>query len=176
MRRGLLGTVVLVALLVPATRAHGEPQLHGAVTAGTGFRAVAPFDETGSAPFFMQVEAGFLLDPIQKFSHGFSLSVPFSPGESTFAIMPSYLLFRRPNLAYAYFARVGYQLVIAPPTSDDRSADLANGIEVGAGFIWYVRAGLGLVVEADLDYAAGVDDSLIVGGHGGVAIGYELLP
>lgn len=172
----VLGAVVLALVLAPAVAAQGEPQLHGAVTAGSGFRAAAPFDEPGAAPVFLQVEAGLLLDPIQKFSHGFSLAVPFAPADGTFALMPSYLFFRRPNLAYAYYARVAYQLVFAPATNDDRTVDLANGVEVGLGFIWYVRAGLGLVVEADLDYAAGVDDALIVGGHGGVAVGYEILP
>jgi len=171
-----LGTIVLAFVLVRAGAAQAEPQIHGALTAGSGFRAAAPFDETGASPFFMQVEAAFLLDPIQKFSHGLSLAVPFAPGDGTFAIMPSYLLFRRPNLAYAYYGRVGYQLVLAPPTNDERTVDLANGVEVGLGFIWYVRAGLGVVVEADLDYAAGVDDAFVVGGHGGVAVGYELLP
>lgn len=171
-----VSALALFVLLVPAGAAQAEPQLHGAVTAGSGFRAAAPFDETGSAPFFLQVEAAFLLDPIQKFSHGFSIAVPFAPAESTFALMPSYLFFRRPNLDYAYYARLGYQLVLAPATNDERTVDLANGVEVGIGFIWYVRAGLGVVVEADLDYAAGVDDALVLGGHGGVAVGYELLP
>lgn len=174
--RRVLAPVVLAALLLPGAALHAEPQLHGALTVGSGYRAVAPFDETGAAPVFLQVEAAFLFDPIQRFSHGISLAVPFSPVDQTFAIMPSYLLFRRPNLNYAYYARVGYQLVLAPPTNDERSVDLANGLEVGLGLIWYVRAGLGLVLEADADYAAGVDDALVLGGHGGVAIGYEILP
>lgn len=172
----LLAAAVLALVVARAGVVHAEPQLHGAVTAGSGFRATAPFDETGAAPFFLQVEAGFLLDPIEKFSHGLSLAVPFAPAEGTFALMPSYLFFRRPNLAYAYYARLAYQLVFAPPTNDERSVDLANGFEVGLGFIWYVRAGLGIVIEGDLDYAAGVDDALVLGGHGGVAFGYELLP
>ena len=176
MPRAIFGTVVLVALLVTPAVALAEPQIHGAVTAGAGVRAVAPFDETGAAPAFIQLEAGFLLDPIQKFSPGLSLAVPISPGDGTFGLMPSALLFRRPNLAYAYYARLGLQIVFAPPTADDRSMDLATGVEVGLGFIWYLRAGLGLVVEADVDYTAGVDDSLVVGGQGGVAVGYEILP
>ncbi len=175
MPRALLRSAVLVALLLVSQGvALAEPQLHGAVTAGTGYRATAPFGERGMAPVFIQVEAGALLDPIEKFSPGLSLAVPFSP-DGTFALMPSALLFRRPNLAYAYYARLGWQIVFAPGT-EDRSTDIANGVEVGVGFIWYVRAGLGLVAEGDLDYAAGVDDALVVGGHGGVAIGYEILP
>jgi len=175
MPRALLRSAVLVALLLLLPLAvHAEPQIHGAVTAGTGYRVSAPFDDPGMAPAFVQVEAGLLLDPIQKFSPGLSLAVPFSP-DGTFALMPSALLFRRPNLAYAYYARLGWQIVFAPGTGD-RSTDFATGIEVGVGFVWYVRAGLGLVAEADLDYTAGVDDALVVGGHGGVAVGYEILP
>lgn len=166
--------VVVALLVVPAGVAHAEPQIHAALTAGAGYRASAPFDDPGMAPMFMQLEAGFLLDPVQKISPGLSLAVPVSP-DGTFALMPSALLFRRPNLAYAYYARLGWQIVFAPG-SGDRSTDIANGVEVGVGFVWYVRAGLGLVVEADVDYAAGVDDALVVGGHGGVALGYEILP
>lgn len=165
--------VGIVALWPLAARA--EPQIHGAVSAGGGYRPVAPFDEKGPSPFFVQTEVAFVLDPIEKISHGFSLAVPWAVADGVFGIMPSYLIFRRPNLAWAHYFRVGYQLVMAPPT-EGGSVDLANGVEVGAGFIYYVRAGLGVVIEADADYFAGVDDALVVGGHAGIALGYEILP
>jgi hypothetical protein len=177
--RARLCTQAAVVAAVLATlvgrSADAAPQLHAALTAGAGYEPVAPFDETGSSPFFLQAEVAYILDPIQRFSHGFSLAVPWGVKDGVVGIMPSYLLFRRPNLAYAHYFRVGYQLLIAPPTGGN-TADLANGFELGAGFIYYVRAGLGVVVEADADYFAGVDDALVFGGHAGIAVGYEILP
>ncbi len=168
--------VFLVGLIALWPIAAGaEPQIHGAVTAGGGYRPVAPFDEKGASPFFVQTEVALVLDPIQRISHGFSLAVPWAVADGVLGIMPSYLLFRRPNLAWAHYFRVGYLLVMAPPT-EGGSVDLANGVEVGAGLIYYLRAGLGVVVEADADYFAGVDDAVVVGAHGGIAVGYEILP
>jgi hypothetical protein len=89
-------------------------------------------------------------------------------------VTPSYLVFHRWGASGAY-GRAGVPLVLTP--------DVTWGLEAGAGGIWFVRAGIGLVAEVvgDVFYGAGTREVAtpaypVLSAQGGLWLSWETMP
>jgi hypothetical protein len=89
-------------------------------------------------------------------------------------LTPSYLVFHRWG-AWGLYGRVGVPLVLTP--------DVTWGLEAGAGGIWFVRAGIGLVAEVvgDVFYGAGTREVAtpaypVLSAQGGLWLSWEAMP
>ncbi len=113
-------------------------------------------------------------DP-RKFQAGFAFHTTLAvAGVQQTILSPGFVFYRRFRNVAAY-ARGGTPLVVTP--------DVTWGLEGALGGVWFVRAGIGLVLEAvgDVFYGSGTREVTaaaypVLSGQLGITIAYEVVP
>jgi hypothetical protein len=172
LRTVVLSFAVAAALVSAARAAEAQPSLHAALGVGAGytpFKSFASFRERDVSPIFTQIEAGGSLGPLGTFAHAAHLTVLTGLSEGLqLGVMPSYLLYRRSSLKFASYLRVGFPIMFLENTQ--------YGLEGGLAGIWFLTSGIGIVGEVDGDYYKGTEREIVLGGHLGAFVSYEVLP
>lgn len=153
---------------------------------GTGLRFNNPYrlrTELGADERSVSLTAGYVdlgaayaLGPPDGLQHGVALRCSIAlAGVAQQALTPSYLLAYRGEHRFLAFGRLGPSLLLTP--------DPNVGAEVGAGFAWFLTAGLGLTAELVFDLYAGAGTRQvsaaaypILSGQLGLLVDYEVLP
>jgi hypothetical protein len=175
----------------PASRVRLDargPYVHlfGAAWVGRGLRFNNPYrleyqlGDTGESlslsATYLDLAAGVSLGDPDGWQHGVALHFSEAlEGINQDVLTPCYQALRRVAPRWLVLARAGVPIVIRP--------DATGGVEVAAGGVWYVQAGLGLSAElvGSLFYGAGtwqrsVTTIPMLSLQVGVFGGYEVLP
>jgi hypothetical protein len=113
-------------------------------------------------------------DP-SRLAFGAAIRASFAiEGVQQAVVTPSFLVLQRWS-ALALYGRAGLPLVLTP--------DVTWGLEGGAGAVWFLTAGVGIVAElvGDVFYGAGTREVAVpaypvLSGQGGIWLSWEALP